>query len=224
MKLDLKLKSPLSTALAIGVGFVVLLGYFFGSDITGQTTTLGILRDFFLQGAIVWASVAMLVGIFNLTSVHLEKIRTNQEGGYSFVLLLTLIITLGVGLFDIIKTHMNQELNFQRVSWVFDYIQFPIETSLMAVLAISLTYAAARLLTRRLNLLSVVFVGVVLLLLLGAVPLIAARAPMLADIRNWILRVPTVAGARGILLGVALGTIATGIRILTGSDRPYGGK
>jgi len=32
-----------------------------------------------------------------------------------------------------------------------------------------------------------------------------------------------VAGARGILLGVSLGVIATGVRILIGSDRPYGG-
>jgi len=220
---NLKLKSPVSTAIAIGVGIVVLLGYFFGSDASGVPTTLGLLRDFLLQGAIVWAAVAMLVGIVNLASVHLGKIRANEEGGFSFILLLSLIITLGVGLYDIAKTHLDQELNFQRTSWIFNYIQLPIETSLMAVLAISLTYAAARLLARRLNLLSVVFVGVVLMMLIGAVPQVAAQAPLVAEIRNWILRVPTMAGARGILLGVALGTIATGIRILIGSDRPYGG-
>ncbi len=221
--MNLKLKSPVSTAIAIGVGIVVLLGYFFGSDASGVPTTLGFLRDFLLQGAIVWAAVAMLVGIVNLASVHLGKIRANEEGGFSFILLLSLIITLGVGLYDIVKTHLDQEANFQRISWIFNYIQLPIETSLMALLAISLTYAAARLLARRLNLLSVVFVGVVLMLLIGAVPQVAAQAPLLAEIRSWILRVPTMAGARGILLGVALGTIATGIRILTGSDRPYGG-
>ena len=93
----------------------------------------------------------------------------------------------------------------------------------MAGLAITLTYAAARLLARRMNLISVVFVGVVLMLLIGAAPQIAAWAPLLAEIRQWILRVPTMAGARGILLGVALGTIATGVRILSGSDRPYRG-
>ncbi len=221
--MNLKLKSPVSTAMAIGVGLVVLLGYFFGSDAAGSLTPLGILRNYFLQGAIIWAAVALIVGIANLASVHLNYIRQNTGGGYSFILLLALIVTIGVGLYDILQTHFNQELNFQRMRWVFDYIQLPIETSLMAVLAISLTYAAARLLARRLNLLSVVFVGVVLLLLVGAAPQIAAQAPLLADIRNWILQVPTLAGARGILLGVALGTIATGIRILTGSDRPYGG-
>ncbi len=218
----LKLKSPISSAIAIGVGIIVLMGYFFGSSTSGQVTTVGFLREFFLQGAIVWAAVAMFVGIFNLASVHIQKIQNNQQGVYSFVLLLSLIVTVGVGLYDIIQTHMAQELNFQRITWMFENIQFPIETSLMAVLAISLTYAATRLLARRLNLLSVVFVGVLLMLLIGAVPMIAIQAPMLTDIRNWILAVPTVGGARGILLGVALGTIATGLRVLIGSDRPYG--
>ena len=221
--MNLKLKSPVSTALAIGVGIVVLLGYFFGGEPSGEATTLGLLRAFFLQGAIVWAAVAMLVGIFNLASVHLTKIRSNEEAFYSFILLITLIITLGIGLYDIVETFTQQEINFTRTTWVFNYIQLPIETSLMAVLAISLTYAAARLLARRFNLTSVVFVGVVLMLLIGAVPQVATQAPILADIRQWILRVPTIAGARGILLGIALGTIATGVRILTGSDRPYTG-
>ncbi|MBM3145635.1 MAG: hypothetical protein FJ010_11840 [Chloroflexi bacterium] len=221
--MNLKLKSPVSTAIAMGVGIIILLGYFFGSDVSGKTTTLGFVRDFLLQGAIVWAAVAMLVGIVNLASVHLSKIRASEDDGFSFILLLSLIATLGVGLYDIVKTHMAGEVNFQRTGWIFDHIQLPIETSLMAVLAISLTYAAARLLASRLNLLSIVFVVVVLMLLIGAVPQVAAQAPLLAEIRNWILRVPTMAGARGILLGVALGAIATGIRILTGSDRPYRG-
>jgi hypothetical protein len=47
--------------------------------------------------------------------------------------------------------------------------------------------------------------------------------PLVGNLRTWIVQVPSVGGARGILLGVALGTIATGLRILMGSDRPYGG-
>ncbi|MEA3351403.1 MAG: hypothetical protein U9Q82_12335 [Chloroflexota bacterium] len=221
--MKLKIKAPVSTAIAIGVGIVVLLGYFFGADASGAPTTLGILRDYLLQGAIIWAAVALLVGIANLASVHIHKIHTGQKEGYSFILLISLIITLGVGLYDISNTYLHQEPNFQRTQWIFNNIQLPIEMSLMAVLAISLTYAAARLLYRRLNLLSIVFVAVVLLLLIGAVPQFTAQFSLLAEARNWILRIPTTGGARGILLGVALGAIASGIRILTGSDRPYGG-
>ncbi len=221
--MNLKLKSPLSTAIAIGIGIIILLGYFFGAKASGEPTTLGILQDYLLHGAIVWAAVALLVGVANLASVHIYKVKQGQKAGYSFVLLLSFIITVGVGLYDISNAYLKKELNFQRTQWLFNNVQLPIEMSLMAVLAISLTYAVARLLYRRLNFLSIVFVVVVIFLLIGAAPQIGAIAPFLIDTRNWIMRVPTTGGARGILLGMALGTIATGIRVLTGSDRPYGG-
>jgi hypothetical protein len=35
------------------------------------------------------------------------------------------------------------------------------------------------------------------------------------------VQVPTVAGARGIILGIALGAAATGLRVLLGFDQPY---
>ncbi len=42
---------------------------------------------------------------------------------------------------------------------------------------------------------------------------------------NWlpVVNLLPEAGARGILLGVALGSVTTGLRILMGVDRPYGG-
>ena len=216
-------RAPISVALAIGVGVVVLLGYFFGSSSEGERTLLGVVRDYFLQGAIVVAGVAVLVGIANLIKVHVEKIRNNKTEGYSIALLVALFITLSVGAYDMIRTYTQGDFNLQRTQWIFEHIQLPIETSLMAVLAVSLTFAAARLLGRRLNFLSATFVGVVLILLLGSMPQIAERLPIIGDLRTWIVQVPAVGGARGILLGVALGTIATGLRILMGSDRPYGG-
>jgi len=221
MKLIFKI--PFSVALAMGVGLVVLLGYFFGINPDGSLTLLGILRNYFLQGAVAVAGIAMLVGVANLAAVHLKKIRTGQGEGYSFVLLFALILTLGVGIFDMVQTYMQGEPSLVRTNWIFENIQLPIETSLMAVLAISLTYAAARLLGRRMNFLSAVFVGVVLVLLLTTMPQLTEQLSWLGALRTWIVQVPAVGGARGILLGVALGTIATGIRILVGSDRPYGG-
>ncbi|MBN1669267.1 MAG: hypothetical protein JW862_19395 [Anaerolineales bacterium] len=217
------MKIPFSVALAIGVGVVVLLGYFFDTNAAGELTLLGLLRNYFLEGAVAVAGVAVLVGVANLASVHLKKIRSKQNEGYSFLLLLALIITLGVGIFDIIRTYQQVEPGLPHTLWIFEYIQLPLETSLMAVLAISLTYAAARLLGRRMDFLSALFVGVVLVLLLTTLPQLVGRITWLGDLRTWIVTVPAVGGARGILLGVALGTIATGVRILLGGDRPYGG-
>ncbi len=221
--MNIKFKSPIATAIAIGFGLVVLLGYFINVDADGNLNLLGVLRNFLLQGAIILAAVALLVGIANFTTVHIQKIKNGTGRGYSAILILSFLIALGIGIYDISNTLLTQEPNFQQTLWIFRNIQLPIEISLMAVLVVSLTYAAARLFTRRLSWLSIVFVSIVLLLLISSVPQLRTQAPVLSEIRSWIIRVPAMGGARGILLGVALGTIATGIRILTGNDRPYGG-
>jgi hypothetical protein len=93
----------------------------------------------------------------------------------------------------------------------------------MAVLAVVLVYACARLINRRINAFSLIFILTVLLVLVGSAMLPSGNIPLLYELRNWIAYVWASAGARGILLGVALGIIATGLRVLLGADRPYGG-
>jgi hypothetical protein len=219
----IRFKSPISVAIAMSFGLVVLLGYFFGTNPAGEPTLLGILRDFFLKGAVVLSAVALLVGITNLLSVHMDKIKRGKNVGYSTLLLVAMTGTIGIGVFDIARMYIGGETNFQWLQWIFENIQLPIETSLMAILAISLTYAATRLLRRRMTLFAGIFVVTFIIILLGTIPQFAIYLPLLGEFRAWIIQVPAVGGGRGILLGVALGTVATGIRILMGSDRPYRG-
>ncbi len=221
--MKLKFKSPFSVAIAMGFGLIVLFGYFFGSNPDGSITLLGFIRDYLLKGAVVIAGMALIVGVGNLTAVHIQKVQKDETAFNSFFLVLALIASLGVGLYDIYRAYFMNTPGLPWSQWIYDYIQFPIATSLMAVLAITLTYAAARILRRRQNIFSAVFFGVVLLLFVGSIPQFSAKLPLLADIKSWIVGVPAVGGARGILLGVALGTIATGLRILMGVDRPYRG-
>jgi hypothetical protein len=205
-----KLKIPISTAVAIAVGLVVLLGYFLSNNI------LVSLRVAFLEWAVIITAFALLVGVANLGYVHWRKTTTAQTNSvYSIVLLVSLVITiLVVGWFG--PAHEFSQ-------WIFNYVQVPVETSLMALLAVILAYASARLLQRRLNTVSIIFVVTVLLVLIAATPVMGIDLPGLSEFRDWVVQVPAVAGTRGILLGVALGIIATGLRILMGSDRPYRG-
>lgn len=206
-----KLKAPFSTAIAIAVGLIVLLG-----SIVPNTTLLG-LRQFLLQWAVILAGVALLIGVANLVGVHWHKIHTRQKGSlYSAVLILSLVGTvLVVGGFG--------PTDYWSL-WIFNYVQLPIEASLMAILAVALAYASARLIRRRLNALTIIFLITVVLVFLGATPVLRGFFPFLSDfLRPWIAAVPVTAGARGILLGVALGSVATGLRVLMGSDRPYSG-
>ncbi len=210
------LTAVVSTAVAIASGLIVLAGYFFVQTANGQASLLTNLRLTLLNWAIILAGIAIIVGIVNLVQVHFKKIQKKQKGSfYSILLIMSLLITFVLGL-----------INPAQMQIVFTTVQIPVEASLMAMLAVTLTYASIRLLRRRLNLLSVIFLLTALLILFATAPLpILGTIPGLSDVlRPFIAQVLAAAGARGILLGVALGTLTTGIRVLFGVDRPYGGS
>jgi hypothetical protein len=200
-------KSIFLAFFAVAFGLIVLLGYFV--DVLGELSAL------LLQWAVILAGFALLVGVANLVRVHVFKVREGQGGTlYSIVLLVSFFLALLVAGFS---------PTGGASLFIYNYIQVPIEASLMALLAIILAYAGARLFYRRLNVFTLIFMGTALFVIIGSVSFPLFELPFVRDLRNWIVQVWATAGARGILLGVALGIVATGIRILMGADRPYGG-
>ena len=207
------MKVPVSTAIAIAFGLIVLMGYFIDSPI------LITLRDVFVRWAILLMTIAIIIGIVNLVNVHWKKFSKDPGGNpYSIILLVAFGLTLIVaGFFG-----PTGEWSI----WIFDHIQMPVEQSLMAILVVVLIYSVARMFKDRFNLISIVFIATVLIMLVLAVPWFGVAIPGLqgpGGIRSFIVEIPAVAGARGILIGIGLGTIAAGLRVLIGADRPYGG-
>lgn len=205
------MRAPLSTAIAIAVGVITLLGYFL------PIPQLQNIRITFIEWAIILAGVAGMVAIIHLMRVHWEKVTAEEDKDItSAFLLLAFVVTLAAG---IILTP-----NHPSMQKVVTHIQVPVEASLMAVLSISLTVAAIRFFQRRRGLMSVIFaLSAVVFIIIGSGFLAGAvNFPFIKDILAALNTIP-VAGARGILLGVALGSLTTGLRILLGSDRPYSG-
>jgi hypothetical protein len=204
----MRLRAPISTAVAVGNGLLLLVSLLFPGFES--------LRDRILGWAILLAAVAMLLGLVNLTLVHFNRIRQGESIAYSFILLAGLLITFVITLW--------QGRGGAGADWVFNSIQVPIETSLMALLAITLTQAIVRMVQQRNDLMSLIFAAVLLILLLGSAPLFGVELPIFTrSITPYINQTLSVGGARGLLLGVGLGTLLTGIRVLIGADRPYGG-
>jgi hypothetical protein len=194
----------LPTAIAISVGLVTLLDFFF------THTLLDPLGAAFREWVIILTAFALLLGLGNLVLVHFLRIaRRNEPGaGYSALVLLTTAIVLGIGLwFGLPSTPM---------AWVFDNVYVPLQGAFFALLAFFLATAAYRAL-RAHNLETTWMLLAALIVFLGQTPLVSA----LTEAKEWVLRVPSEAGVRGILIGVALGTLATGLRLLVGMDRPY---
>lgn len=205
------LKRILPTAIAIAVGLYVLLSLFvsqFSVDAIGT---------YLIDTAVIIAAFALILGVINVLRVHGRKIQEAQPGRfYSFILIAVMLIVLAVGL----PTVSDQASGASQpvVKWIFENIQAPIQASLSALLVFFIITAAYRLLRVR-NLESAVMLTVVIIVLLGQVTL--GLVPILPKLKDWILDVPAMAGVRGILLGVALGAVLTGIRLLLGVERPY---
>ena len=208
--MKINLKSLVLASLAVAAGLVVLLGYFIKLPI------LISVRGVFLQWAFILTGIALLVGIVNLGRVHWHKVRSAQvDSVYSIILLVAMILTL------IVAGYSGPTASPSL--WIFRYIQLPIESSLMALLAIVLAYTAARLFYRRLNVFTLIFIVTALLVILGSISFPIIDLEVLRSLRTWISQVVATGGARGILLGIGLGVVATGLRVLMGADRPYGG-
>jgi len=142
--------------------------------------------------------------------------RDRKNGIYSALLVLSLFLTLALGI-ALLPSHAIMQA-------VVESVILPVEAALMGILSISLLYAAIRLLRRRLDATSLFFLLSALLVLLGSATLpFIGSISLLGDASRWWSQILALGGMRGILIGVALGTLVTGLRVLFGADRPYGG-
>ncbi|MHB8777370.1 MAG: hypothetical protein ACYC6R_06365 [Anaerolineales bacterium] len=199
-----------TAVIAIAAGVLILGGYFFPALADVQTLLL--------NWAIILASFAALVGIFNLIAVHMGKIRRHEKGStYSALLIIGLVATLFFGMI------LRPQHAIMKI--VMNGIIIPMEATLMGILTISLLYAAIRLLRRRADMMGIIFLVTAALLMLGSATLPFGNIPLIGTLLHpWIIQILALGGTRGILIGVALGTLTTGLRVLFGADRPYGGN
>jgi hypothetical protein len=209
------MRNPLATFIAIAVGLLVLPGYFLPS--TPTFALIHTAQSTLIAWAIPIAGVAGLIAVINLLRVHWNKLRAPKNRDlFSLILILAFLGTFIAGM-----VLSPTDARFQKVV---TSIQVPVETSLLGVLAITLAYASLRLAQRRKGLMAIIFLVSVLLFLLLSSGFLSFlnNAPIMGSLVVFLERLPQ-AGARGILLGIGLGSLTTGLRILLGADRPYSG-
>ena len=196
-----RLLAIIASVITIGVGIVVIYDLSLGT---------GNLAASFLRLSLVTLAITIVAGVLNLIIVHIGRISRRQRGWiYSIVLLAAAIATVVLWL-------TGQEATNRLL---LENVQVAIESSLAALALFALVYGGHRLLHRRLTWTRALFLLAMMIVLLGALPL--AEAGWLAQARDWLITIPVSAGARGILFGIALGTIVTGVRLLVGQDRSY---
>ncbi len=173
----------------------------------------------------ILAAFALILGLGSLLRVHYDKIRRKgQNWEYSWVLIGTFIITSIIGLFGgvsgtgILPTRIG--------SFVFDIwtiyfnIEVPLGAAMFALLSFFMASAAYRAFRARSTEATLLLVSA-FIVMLGVLPLGNEISPHLPSFAQWIMDVPNVAGQRGILFGVALGMLATALKIILGIERSW---
>lgn len=205
----------ITAAIAMATGLIVLIGSLYPLDALVQAKTT--LTDW----AVVISGMAVLVGVLNLVFVQMEKVRTRQKNSlYGAVLVVSLLGTVLIGIFGEFLGIGDTFINL-----AVDAIIVPVEASLMAILAVTLIYASVRLFRRRTDVMTIIFLLAALAVMVLIMP--TPFGPLLGSLSSPMLgfiNLLSNSGARGLLIGIALGTLLTGLRVLFGIDRPYGGN
>lgn len=214
----------ITTTLVSFIGLATLFGLVFGDMLfaipdavpgiggTSGAMPTGLIARVFVRLAVVTLSFSIIVGIFNLIMVNVQR----AAHGPTFSAKINSAVVLTMFLLGILAPIVNPELG----EYLLQDVQTTLESSLAALIFFALVYGAFRILKRKVTASAILFVLTVEIVLIGALP-VAAFEPV-RRFADWLFNVPVNAGARGILLGIALATLITGLRVLIGQDRTYG--
>ncbi len=202
------MKKAVPLIVAILSALFVMVGIFFREDLGGWVSVV-------LNWAIVLSSVALLVVLARLLFTHIGYITMGRQGFiYSLVAVLAFLFTLIAGFLFGVE-------NPTFLKWIAGIIR-PLETALLGLVAIVMASLGIKFFYERgWSALTISFaISAMVFLILGLGFLQAIDFPPLQRVIHVIEGLPMI-GARGLLIGVALGAILMGVRVLTGVERPY---
>jgi len=212
-------KRLIATLIAGVAGLLVLI------DFASAIPNLDQMARIVVEWAALLAVMALLVGLLSVTAGHLMRVlRRQPDWGYSLVLLAAMLVVIVsgtiVGLVPGGYTLIPSSLVEQPIRDLFRAFYQPLASSFLALLAFFSLSAALRALRRRTADALVIVIVALLVLVLAALPQ-AAALPVLGDSVRWISDYVALAGARGLLIGAALGAVVAGVRVLLGFDQPF---
>jgi len=195
--------------LAFVFGFFMLVQFFVPALTGAYETVVDWTQTIFI--------FTLLVGVAGMLKYHAEKVSRRDAGyGYNVVTLVGVAVMALAGL-------IGGRGEATLFSWIFDYMQAPMQATVFSLLAFFVASAAYRGFRVR-NVESTLLLLAAILVMVGRVPLGDYISPYFPKIANWILNVPSMTARRGIFVGIGLGTIATSLRVILGIERTYLGR
>jgi len=155
--------------------------------------------------------------------VNLSAIARRQpDWQYKIVLVAMLVFTVAIGLKE--GRHWQDDKTISM--FLYNEIYSSMQSTMFALLAFFIASAAFRAFRVR-TVEAGLLAAAALIVMLGRVPIgdqITGWLPgplRLGAVQDWIMNVPQNAAKRAVLMGAALGVMATGLRVILGIERSY---
>lgn len=221
------MKREIPLLLTAVIGAIMIVGFFVPHE------WASVPADFLQQCAVIVVAFGYVLGGANVLRVNLDVIvRQQRDWPYKLVLIAGMGIMLAFGLF--VDRERFQDPGTVSL-WIYDHLYNPMNATMFAMLAFyvaSAAFRAFRIRTFEAGLLAIA----ALVVMLGRVPLgdaitralldhdglpHAMRAFRISAVQEWIMDVPQNAAKRAVLIGAAMGVMATGLRVILGVERSY---
>ncbi len=172
------------------------------------------------------ASAAIFLGAVNLVQVHFSRIRHRvRNWKYSPVVLAGFALMMVTGLrYGVVEG--------RPFDYLFQNMIVPMGATMFSLLAFFVASAAFRAF-RSSNWRATLLLLSAFVVMLGRVPIgdliwrlfpgaaAGAHPNLVSEVAEWIMQVPNMAGQRAVMIGAALGVVATSLRMIFGIERSY---
>jgi len=165
------------------------------------------------QWAIIIGGGAMFVGVISMVRAYYKR-ATNKSDPNRYFAMLTIICFIAMTVIGLISGIKPGSL----FNDIFVGIMIPCEATMFSLLAFYIASAAFR--SFRLKSFSAgLLLFSAIILMLAQIPTGENISPAIPWLKGWILDYPNVAAQRAILIGIAIGSVATALKIILGIDK-----
>lgn len=176
-------------------------------------------NEFFYQDLNIWsiiiAGMALILSVGSMAQMHLRRIRKQDPGwGYSLVTLIALVSAAISGIIWSISAEGKP------TQYYFMYIFTPLDSTMFSLLAFFIASAAYRAFRAR-NVAASLMLSTAIIVMMGQVTLGTLVYRGIVPLSEWFLLYPNMAAQRGLMIGIALGVVATSLKVILGIERPY---
>jgi hypothetical protein len=203
----------------IPVGIIFIVGVLVTSAYFIDVPAISEASNFAQSMAVILTAFATGVGAISMIRLHGNNIMRKREGQWylSVVFFIALILMFVTAIADI------QFLKHPWYLFIVNNFYNPLTSSFYAILGFFIVSASYRAMRAR-------SIESGLLLITGVIVMLR-NAPIgnviwtgFPVIGTWLLNIPNTAGNRAVFIGVGVGTILLGLRVLLGYERSYLGE